>query len=368
MPPPIESTSSLRKPRTTNSGRLSPANTAGPSSRSTTPVSASSNLGGSSNPYANSQKTTNEEFFAGLGQANELRPANLPPSQGGRYGGFGSSASSSQPNSEESNQFNHPSTAFSSRALPSLNDLQNNPMGAISKGWGFFSSTVTQATKTINESVIQPGLSKAADPDLQNQLYGIVSNATKVVGEGARRGGGMLGDGLRAGSDYAKQQGFDVGDLGAGYVDKVAGAPSGYSAVEGGSHFGSNGGYSDGAGGNGYGSQESGNAYQGYDATGGNYGDAHSPQPQTFSYNAQQNEGDFFSDHLNPSSSSAPTSGKSTPALLEAEAGISGMSLGQGGGVGAKKIGLGASKRSRGGAQKLKSKSKDIDEDWGAFD
>ncbi|CAD6575688.1 MAG: Zn finger-containing GTPase- Activating Protein for ARF [Cyphobasidiales sp. Tagirdzhanova-0007] len=334
-PPPSESTSSLRKPRATNSGRLSPAAN-GSTSRSSTTVSAASSLGGVSNPYAGSQKAANEDFFAGLGQANVNRPADLPPSKGGRYAGFGNSTSPSA-SGFGSGQPSHPSAAFSSRALPSLNDLQTNPVGALSKGWGFFSSTVTQATKTINESVIQPGLSKAADPDLQSQLYGYVSNATKVVGEGARKGGELLGDGLRAGSGYARQQGYDVGDLGAGYVDSVAGAPSySYSAMGSTSSLES---------------QEDGVAYPASDKYG--YG-VKSQQPQS-SYT--DNGGDFFDSHLS-TAPSVSESGKSTPALQTAEAGIAGMSLGGGG---ARKM---PGKRGL-GAQKAKPKEED---DWAKFE
>ena len=121
----------------------------------------------------------------------------------------------------------HPSAMLSSKALPTLNDLQTDPLKALGKGWGLFSSTVAQASKTINESVIQPGLHKAQDPNLQSSLYGYVQSASTLVGEGAKRGGEFLGEGLRAGSGYARQQGLDVGDLGAGYVDRFAGSGNG---------------------------------------------------------------------------------------------------------------------------------------------
>lgn len=233
-PPPTEATSSLRKPRgTTASGRTSPfagfsqqqqggaGYNTGSGSRSSTPVSSASAIGGQSNPY--SQKAANEDFFAGLGAANSTRSADLPPSQGGRYTGFGSSPMPS-PGAGSSS---HPSAMLSSKALPSLNDIQNDPLKALGKGWGLFSSTVAQATKTINESVIQPGMQRAQDPNLQSSLYGYVQSATTLVGEGAKRGGEYLGEGLRAGSGYVRQQGLDVGDLGAGYIDRFSGAENG---------------------------------------------------------------------------------------------------------------------------------------------
>ena len=157
------------------------------------------------------------------------------------------------------------------------------------------------------------------------------------MGEGARKGGELLGDGLRAGSGYARQQGYDVGDLGAGYVDSVAGAPSySYSAMGSTSSLES---------------QEDGVAYPASDKYG--YG-VKSQQPQS-SYT--DNGGDFFDSHLS-TAPSVSESGKSTPALQTAEAGIAGMSLGGGG---ARKM---PGKRGL-GAQKAKPKEED---DWAKFE
>jgi len=119
------------------------------------------------------QKTANEQYFAGLGQANSLRPDDLPPSQGGRYQGFGSTPS--PPNSGS------PSFQLSSRAVPTFSELQENPIGALSKGWSFFSSTVSGAARAVNESVIQPGVERATDPDLQSSIRGYVSGAGKYA-------------------------------------------------------------------------------------------------------------------------------------------------------------------------------------------
>lgn len=38
-------------------------------------------------------KEANERFFAGRAEENAKRPDNLPPSQGGKYTGFGSTSS-----------------------------------------------------------------------------------------------------------------------------------------------------------------------------------------------------------------------------------------------------------------------------------
>ena len=54
-------------------------------------------------------------------------------------------------------------------------------MGALSKGWSFFSSTVSGATRAVNESVIQPGIERATDPNLQASIRGYVSGAGKYA-------------------------------------------------------------------------------------------------------------------------------------------------------------------------------------------
>ncbi len=127
-----------------------------------------------------SRKTGNEAYFERMGMANEGRRADLPPSQGGslmlgvglanndmvseplslktggKYGGFGS-APDPQPTSS------HPSFALSSHNAPSLQEFQQAPLAALSKGWSLFSSAVAVAGSTINDSVIQPGVARAGE-------------------------------------------------------------------------------------------------------------------------------------------------------------------------------------------------------------
>ncbi|EEB87536.1 hypothetical protein MPER_15082, partial [Moniliophthora perniciosa FA553] len=104
----------LRKSRTTARGSALRSDSASPSSFNNSPS-------GTPNP---DQKTANENYFASLGSLNASRPDNLPPSQGGKYQGFGNTPSP-QPDSD------HPSYGLSSRAAPSLTDLQENPMAAL---------------------------------------------------------------------------------------------------------------------------------------------------------------------------------------------------------------------------------------------
>ncbi|KAJ7490272.1 ArfGap-domain-containing protein [Mycena galericulata] len=129
------------------------------------------------------QKTANESYFATLGQANASRPAELPPSQGGRYQGFGNTPSPASPSQ-------HPSYGLSSAAAPSFSDIQENPVAALSKGWSLFSAAVVGASRVVSENVIQPGMERVRDPTLQANVLGYVSEAQKraaIVGGAANQ-------------------------------------------------------------------------------------------------------------------------------------------------------------------------------------
>lgn len=165
------------------------------------------------------QKTLNESYFATLGKANESRPADLPPSQGGRYTGFGST-----PTPPASN---HPSYGLSSSAAPTFDDLQQNPLGALSKGWSLFSAAVVGAGKAVSENVIQPGVEKVTDPNFQASVKGYMTDAQKKA---AAVGG--------TANQWSKHQfGVDVAESVGGVVgtvkDKVMGGPqrNGYGAL-----------------------------------------------------------------------------------------------------------------------------------------
>lgn len=114
-------------------------------------VSGLSGAGGSSFP-AGIDKGRNEEYFARLGDENERRPDHLPPSQGGKYGGFGNTPA---PRSNQGGSF----------AGFSLNRLQEDPVGTLSKGWGLFSSSVAKSVNEVHESVIKPGFNQLQESD-----------------------------------------------------------------------------------------------------------------------------------------------------------------------------------------------------------
>lgn len=100
-----------------------------------------------------SRKDQNEAYFARMGRANASRPADLPPSQGGKYGGFGSEPpvnSDSQGAGREAN----------GASIPGVDEFQKDPVAALTKGFGWFTTTVGKGAKTVNEGWIQPAAQK----------------------------------------------------------------------------------------------------------------------------------------------------------------------------------------------------------------
>jgi ADP-ribosylation factor GTPase-activating protein 1 len=110
-------------------------------SRSSTPLQ-----GGRASPATvdGGRKERNEAYFAKMGNENASRRGDLPPSQGGKFAGFGGGmpVSSAAPRQEG--------------AVPGFDDFQKDPVAAFSKGFGWFASTVGKGAKTVNETYIQP--------------------------------------------------------------------------------------------------------------------------------------------------------------------------------------------------------------------
>lgn len=111
--------------------------TSDPSSRQNTPIE-------SRRTGTPQQKEKNEQYFAQLGQKNQERPDHLPPSQGGKYQGFGNTPVN---NSKQANS-----------NTMSLENLQSDPVGTLSKGWGLFSSAVQKSFEDVNENYIKPNV------------------------------------------------------------------------------------------------------------------------------------------------------------------------------------------------------------------
>ncbi len=149
------------------SARVSATATTAPSGRdqmgkrtSAPPLRSSSPASSTGDAPPSSRKAQNETYFAKLGNKNASRPADLPPSQGGKYAGFGSEP---PPNYHESNE---------NTALPGVDEFQKDPMAALTKGFGWFTTTVGKSAKTVNESYIQPTAQKVVQPHTHINPHG----------------------------------------------------------------------------------------------------------------------------------------------------------------------------------------------------
>ena len=115
-------------------------------SRSGTPLSGSASRGGSPGQQGGvggpgGKVKVDDQYFARLGADNASRPDHVPPSQGGKYGGFGNTPGPA---------------AQSSDSAPSFDDVQKDPIAAFSKGFGWFTSTVSKTAKNVNDGYLQP--------------------------------------------------------------------------------------------------------------------------------------------------------------------------------------------------------------------
>lgn len=137
-------------------------------SRTASPASFSSTLSSTIRPapVSDAQKAQNENFFASLGNKNASRSTDVPPSQGGKYVGFGSAP------------IEQPKTGRS--ALDGLTQA-DDPLTVLSRGWGFFSKTVANTAKTVQEQYLQPGLERIQDPKFTEDAKSFVDSlGTKV--------------------------------------------------------------------------------------------------------------------------------------------------------------------------------------------
>lgn len=163
----------------------------------TTALSKSPSLPSSSHftspvKHSNSQtslpsKSQNEAYFAQLGMQNERRANHLPPSQGGKYVGFGSQpAASSNTNAR---QF----------------DSYEDPLAPLSKGWSFFSmgaqfafNTVLEGTRLasqkLSENVIKPTVEAVNDPSFSENLSSTVTTVGRSVFDTGSRSFATVGE------------------------------------------------------------------------------------------------------------------------------------------------------------------------------
>ena len=112
-----------------------------------------------------SQKTKNEAYFATKGAENASRSADLAPSQGGKYAGFGSSPAPSSNNNNDDMS-----------SPPAIDDFQKDPVAALTKGFGWLGSSFAKQAAVVNKTYIQPGISNLNTTDFAAQAKQLGNN------------------------------------------------------------------------------------------------------------------------------------------------------------------------------------------------
>ncbi|MBE3044411.1 hypothetical protein IMZ48_17955, partial [Candidatus Bathyarchaeota archaeon] len=81
-----------------------------------------------------------DQYFARLGADNASRPDGLAPNQGGKYAGFGSAPP--------------PAAGAGSGGDMPFDEWQKDSVAALSKGFGWFTSTIGKTAKNVNDGYI----------------------------------------------------------------------------------------------------------------------------------------------------------------------------------------------------------------------
>lgn len=137
--------------------------------RAGSPATSSIRSGDNQRGGLPSKKEQNEAYFAKLGSDNASRVDNLPPSQGGKFTGFGGGMPTSSAGERRSSPFGGFGGWGNSGGGQPFEDLQKDPMGTITKGFGWLTSTVGKSAKQVNETYLQPTAKQVcARPRLRN--------------------------------------------------------------------------------------------------------------------------------------------------------------------------------------------------------
>ncbi|CAK9801839.1 ADP-ribosylation factor GTPase-activating protein 1 [Anthophora quadrimaculata] len=125
---------------------------------------------------SNNCKSQTEAFFARKQSENATRPDNIPPSQGGKYGGFGY-------------QMDAPPRSSSQ-------EFFDNAVSSLASGWSIFSSSASKIASKATENAFKIGelaTQKVRDGTLLEEVGAQVNNLAAKVGDLGRRGWGDIG-------------------------------------------------------------------------------------------------------------------------------------------------------------------------------
>ncbi|KAG8038142.1 hypothetical protein G9C98_006467 [Cotesia typhae] len=133
-------------------------------------------------------KSQTESFFARVQNENATRPDNLPPNQGGKYGGFGY-------------QMDAPPRSTSQ-------EFFDTAVSSLASGWSIFSSSASKIATKATENAIKIGgmaTQKVRDGTLLEDVTSQVNTLASKVGDIGRRGWGDL-SGTNSSSSLSQSQ------------------------------------------------------------------------------------------------------------------------------------------------------------------
>ncbi|KAI1076818.1 zinc finger protein gcs1 [Whalleya microplaca] len=143
-------------------------------SRTGTPLQGVTTGGGrtASPSLSGSKAKVDDKYFARLGEENASRSEDLPPNQGGKYAGFGNTPMPAKGNGNGG-------------ALPDFTEVQKDPVAALTKGFGWFTSTVGRTAKGFNDDFLQPTAKQLSESDFAAQARLAAGNVGKAAQAGA---------------------------------------------------------------------------------------------------------------------------------------------------------------------------------------
>ncbi|KAI4128873.1 MAG: hypothetical protein LQ338_002502 [Usnochroma carphineum] len=124
---------------------------------------------------AQTQKEMNEGFFARKGEVNKGRREDVPPSQGGKYAGFGSEPVRVGGGGKDGGG-----------GMPGVDEFQKDPVAALTKGFGWFTTTVGKGAKSVNDGWVKPGVQKLAEADLAIQARSTAAQVAHNIQAGSK--------------------------------------------------------------------------------------------------------------------------------------------------------------------------------------
>ncbi|KAI5286811.1 Zn finger-containing GTPase- Activating Protein for ARF [Ascosphaera aggregata] len=163
----------------TPSRSISSSHTGSPNLSS--PAATATRLGNRSNEsFGNTpmtRKQANEAYFARKGAQNAQRPEGVPPAQGGKYSGFGGGMPVEVRNGR---------SETAGVGLPGLDSFQQDSMAALSKGFGWFTSTIGKSAKQVHEGYLQPAAKSLAASDFAAQARTVAQQGFQNIQSSAR--------------------------------------------------------------------------------------------------------------------------------------------------------------------------------------